>query len=70
MAPQRGCLLATQVRDATRLPPQDGWAGDTGQGHGERGVCVRTAPSLLAASLTTPERRMALLMVMTGCWLV
>jgi hypothetical protein len=69
---QRGCLLATHALDATRLPVQELFAGDTGQAHGARGCRFLKDPRLMAASLDLqkPERIMALLMVMTVCLLV
>jgi transposase len=46
--------------------------GDQGQGHVERGLRFLKDPCVLASSryLKTPARIMALLMVMTVCWLV
>jgi hypothetical protein len=72
MAQQRGFLLATNALDDTRLPPQDRLEGDTGQGHGERGVRFRKDPCCLASSrsLKKPARIMALLLVLTVCLLV
>lgn len=72
LAPHRGVILATNARAAAPRPPQTLVAGSTGQAHAERGVRFVTEPALLAAScsLKTPERRMALLLVMTGCVLV
>ena len=68
---QRGGMLATNELDQTQFPPQELFAGDTGQALAERGGRVLNAPRFLAALLsrTKPERRMALVMVMTVCWL-
>ena len=54
------------------MPPQELFAGSTGQALAERGVRFLKAPRLLASAryLNQPERIMALLMVMTVCWLV
>jgi hypothetical protein len=67
--PPRWCLLATHARDAPPLPPAGTvrrLARPSPRGTGGRFL---PAPQLLAASrsLTTPERLMALLMVMTVC---
>jgi transposase len=69
---QSCCLLATNELDETLLPVQELFAGYTGQAHVERGFRFLKAPRFLAASryLKTPERIMALLMVMTVCLLV
>jgi transposase len=69
---QRCFLLATNARDDTQLPPQELLEGYTSQVHAERGVRFLKDPRFLASSryLKTPERLMALLMVMTVCWLV
>jgi transposase len=70
---QHGCvILATNALDHTPLPPQEILAGDTGQVHVERGCRLLQDPQFFAASrsLNQPERLMALLMVMTVCWLV
>lgn len=71
-APHRGFILATQELAETRSRPQERCAGHTGQAPAERGVRVRKAAQVLAASraLTTPARLMALLRVMTVCVLV
>jgi len=71
-APQRWVILATHALDETLLPPMELCAGDTGQGHAERGFRCVTDPHLWAASLslTQPERIMAFFMVMTVCLLV
>ena len=65
----RGCLLATHARDATPRPPPPLLDASTGQTHAERGVRCWPEPECLAAALdrNTPERSMALLMVMTVC---
>jgi transposase len=54
------------------LPPQELLAGDQGQALAERGFRFLKDPRFLASSryLNKPERIMALLMVMTVCWLV
>jgi hypothetical protein len=64
-------LLATNERDETRVPVQALCAGDTGHAPVDRGVRFRKDPRVMAASrsLTPPERLMARLMVLTGCWL-
>ena len=69
---QRCVLLATHALDATQLPPPALLAGYQGQGHAERGVRFRKEPRVRASSryLKKPERSMALLRVMTVCWLV
>jgi hypothetical protein len=65
-------LLATHERDETLLPPTELFAGYKGQAHAERGFRFLKAPQVFASSLDLkkPERVMALLMVMTVCWLV
>jgi transposase len=65
-------ILATNELDDTHLPPQELLEGDTGQVHAERGCRFLKDPQFLASalSLKKPERIMALLMVMTVCWLV
>jgi transposase len=70
---QRCCvILATNERDPTHLPPQELVPGDTGQVHAERGFRLLKDPQCFASAryLKTPERIMALLMVMTVCLLV
>jgi transposase len=70
---QHGCFIpATNELDQTQLPPHEMLEGYKGQGHGERGVRFAKGPQFLASSgyLKKPERSMALLMVMTVCWLV
>jgi transposase len=70
---QHSCvLLATNELEATQLTPQELLAGYKGQMHAERGCRFMKAPSFLASSLylKKPARIMALLMVMTVCWLV
>jgi transposase len=64
--------LATNDLDATQLPPQALLAGDKGQGHAARGFRFLKDPRFLASSLylKTPERSMALVLVMTVCLLV
>jgi transposase len=70
--PHRCFLLATNELDETSLPPAEVWHGYKGQVHSERGFRFLKDPSFLACSLylKKPERIMALLMVMTVCWLV
>jgi transposase len=65
-------ILATNALDHPQLPPQEMLAGDKGQVHVERGCRFLNDPPFLAASLylKTPERIIALLMVMTVCLLV
>jgi transposase len=65
-------MRATNALDHTQLPPQELWAGDKGQALAERGGRVLKDPRLLASAryLKTPERIMALWMVMTVCLLV
>ena len=72
IAPQRGCILATNELDEHRLPPQALLAGDKGQQRVERGFRCLKDPRFLASALylKKPERIMALLMVMTVCLLV
>jgi transposase len=70
---QHGCvILATNALDHTPLPPHEMLAGDTGQVHVERGCRLLQDPQFFdpSRSLNKPERIMALLMVMTVCWLV
>jgi hypothetical protein len=66
-----GFILATNARDATPRPPPQLLEGDTGQTPAERGCRFLKDPALLASALDrkTPERIMALVMVMTVCWL-
>jgi len=54
------------------LPPQELLTGYKGQAHAERGFRFLKDPQFFASSraLKTPERVMALLMVMTVCLLV
>jgi transposase len=54
------------------LAPQEGLNGYTGQAHAARGFRFLKDPQRLATSrdLKQPERIMALVMVMTVCWLV
>jgi transposase len=69
---QRGFLLATNALDDPQLPPPELLEGDNSQGHAERGFRFLKDPRFLASSLylKKPARIMALLMVMTVCWLV
>jgi len=67
---QQSCfILATNERDETLLPPQNLLTGYKGQAHAERGFRCLKDPQFCAASryLKTPERVMALWMVMTVC---
>ena len=69
---QHCCFIqATNELDTTQLPPQERLAGDKGQIYGERGCRCLKDPQFFASSryLKTPERIMALLMVMTVCLL-
>jgi transposase len=65
-------ILATPELDEATLAPQEVLNGYQGQAHAERGVRFLKDPQVVAASLylKTPERIMALLMVMTVCLLV
>jgi transposase len=70
---QQSCfILATNELDDTQLSPAALLAGYKGQQHAERGFRFLKDPQFLASSLylKTPERIMALLMVMTVCLLV
>lgn len=62
-------MRATNDLDATPLPPQTRLAGDQGHTHGERGFRFLKNPEFWASSryLKTPERIIALLLVMTVC---
>jgi transposase len=66
------CILATNELDTTQRPPQEVLAGYKGQGQSERGFRFVNDPQFFASSLSLkkPERIMALLMVMTVCFLV
>jgi transposase len=72
VAQQRCFILATNELDDTQLSPAALLAGYKGQQHAERGFRFLKDPQFLASSLylKTPERIMALLMVMTVCLLV
>jgi len=69
VAQQRCFILATNALDDTQVSPEALLTGDQGQQHAERGVRFLKDPQLLASSLylKTPERIMALWMVMTVC---
>jgi len=70
---QHSCfILATNALDEAQLPAPEGLAGSKGQASAERGFRCLKAPQFLASALylKKPERVMALLMVMTVCWLV
>ncbi len=71
VAPHRCWMLATNERDERALSPQELLAGDKGQKQAERGVRLLKDPLVRASSRSrkTPQRRMALLMVMTVCLL-
>jgi hypothetical protein len=64
-------ILATKALDDHQWPPQERLDGDQGQSQAARGCRVLKDPQLLASarSLKTPERLLALLMIMTVCWL-
>jgi hypothetical protein len=64
-------ILATNARDTPHRPAQALCAGDNGQGPAARGVRVRNAPGVLAASraLNKPARSLALCLGRTGGWL-
>jgi hypothetical protein len=68
----RCCILATHALDEETLSPQEVRNGYNGQAHAARGCRFLKDPQLLAASRsrTKPARTMALLTVMTVCWLV
>jgi transposase len=72
VAQQRCFILATNALDDRTLPPQALLEGYKGQHHAECGFRFLKDPRFLASSLylKKPERIMALLMVMTVCWLV
>jgi transposase len=72
VAQQSGFILATNELDDTPLPAQEVLEGYKGQKHAERGFRFLKDPRFLASTLylKTPERLMALLMVMTVCLLV
>jgi Domain of unknown function (DUF4277) len=68
-----GCvILATKALDTAHRPPHERLAGDKGQVHGARGCRCWQDPQCFASSLdlNTPERIMALRMVMPVCVLV
>jgi transposase len=70
---QHSCfLLATHALDDTQLPPHELREGSKGQGQAARGFRCLKDPRFLASSryLKTPQRSMALLLVMTVCWRV
>jgi hypothetical protein len=72
VAQPTGCMRATHARDATTLSPQEVRDRSTGQAQAARGVRVLQAPQLVAASLSRkqPARILALVLVLTLCWLV
>jgi hypothetical protein len=73
LSDQHRCfILATHALDDAHLPPQELLEGYKGQVHAERGCRCLQDPQFLASALDlkTPERIMALLMVMTVCLLV
>jgi transposase len=65
-------ILATNALNEVQLSAREVLAGYTGQAYAERGFRFLKDPPFLASSLSLkkPERLMALLMVMTVCWLV
>ena len=67
-----GVLLATNALDEVQLPAPAVLAGAQGQARAARRWRCRKEPPFLASSLylKTPERLMALLLVMTVWWLV
>ena len=69
---QSCCILATNALDEEQLSSQAVLDGYQGQAQAERGCRFRTDPQFLASSLylKKPERIMALVMVMTVCFLV
>jgi transposase len=69
VAQQSCCILATNALDTTPLSPQARLEAYNGQPRAARGFRFRNDPHCLASSLdrNTPERIMALLMVMTVC---
>ena len=69
---QSGFILATNELDEGQLSSQAVLDGYKGQARAERGFRFLKAPQFLASSLylKKPERIMALLMVMTVCFLV
>ena len=70
---QQSCfILATNELDHQALSPPEVFGGEKGQTNAERGFRFLKDPQCLAASLylKKPERSMALLMVMTVCFLV
>jgi len=70
---QQSCfILATNELDEGQLSAQAVLDGDKGQARAARGFRFLKDPQFLASSLylKKPERIMALLMVMTVCWLV
>jgi transposase len=69
VAHQSGVLLATNALDTTQLSPQALLEASKDQPRAERGCRFLQDPQCLASSLdlNTPERIMALLMVMTVC---
>jgi hypothetical protein len=70
---QKSCvILATHNLDSPTLSPLELLDGYQEQKHAERGFRCLKDPLVLASSLSRkkPQRIMALLMVMTVCWLV
>ena len=72
MDTKSGVILATNELDTTVLPASEMLAGYKKQSTAERGFRFLKDPRCLATALylKTPERMMALLMVMTICLLV
>lgn len=67
-----GVILATHALDDAPLPPPALLESDKGQGHAVRGGRFWKDPPCLASALylQQPERRRALVLGMTVCWLV
>ncbi len=66
------CVLATNERDAQRLPAPEVLTEYTGQSHAEHGFRCLKHPEFLASALflQKPERILALVMMMTLCLMV
>jgi hypothetical protein len=67
----RCCILAPHARDDTHRSPPELLASSKGQGRAARGVRFLQAPQFFASSFyrQTPERLMAVLLVITVCLL-
>src|SRR5262249_37281179 len=70
--PHQWFILATHERDEGQWPARAGLAGAKGQAAAARGCRGLQAPQFLAAARArkTPARLLALVRVMTVCWLV